>query len=124
MHTQLELETEGHLGVVSAGHAAVRFSNPTTGGDALPTIRTEMHRVTKGTATLTTREAGSSVWQVFEGTGSVSLNGQRRVILSGDLIAVPSWCEFTISADTELTLFRMSDAPIFERLNLDRKVTS
>ncbi len=54
----------------------------------------------------------------------MSLNGQRRVILRGDLRAVPSGCEFTISADTELTLFRMSDAPTFERLNLDRKETS
>jgi gentisate 1,2-dioxygenase len=97
--------------VVSAGHAAIRFRNPTTGGDALPTIRTEMHRIAAGAATLTTREAGSSVWQVFDGRGSARLDEQRREVTRGDVVAVPSWCEFEIVADTELTLFRMSDAP-------------
>jgi gentisate 1,2-dioxygenase len=83
-----------------------------------------MHRLASGAATLTTREAGSSVWQVFAGRGSARLDGQSREITRGDVIAVPSWCEVRMSADVELTLFRMSDAPIFERLNLDRKVTS
>jgi gentisate 1,2-dioxygenase len=124
LRAQLELEAEGHAGVVSAGHAAIRFSNPTTGGDALPTIRTEMHRISAGAATLTTREVGSSVWQVFDGRGSVRLDDHSREIARGDVISVPSWCEVRMSADTELTLFRMSDAPIFERLNLDHKMTS
>lgn len=124
LRAQLELETEGHPGVLSAGHAAIRFSNPTTGGDALPTIRTEMHRLAAGASTLTTREAGSSVWQVFDGRGSARLDGQSREIVGGDVIAVPSWCEVRISAEVEMTLFRMSDAPIFERLNLDHKVMS
>jgi gentisate 1,2-dioxygenase len=124
LRAQLELEAEGHAGVVSAGHAAIRFSNPTTGGDALPTIRTEMHRIASGAATLTTREAGSSVWQVFDGAGSVNLDEQRRQVARGDVFAVPSWCEFGIVADTELTLFRMSDAPIFERLYLNRRAVS
>ena len=48
---QLELEAEGHPGVVEPGHAAVRFTNPTTGGDALTTMRTEMHRLRAGAAT-------------------------------------------------------------------------
>ena len=42
---QLALEDEGHPGVVEPGHAAVRFTNPTTGGDVMPTIRAEMHRL-------------------------------------------------------------------------------
>ena len=31
---QLELEDEGHAGVVEPGHAVVRFTNPATAGDA------------------------------------------------------------------------------------------
>jgi gentisate 1,2-dioxygenase len=120
---QLGLEAEGYPGVVSPGHAAIRFSHPGTGDDALPTIRTEMHRIASGSSTLTTREAGSSVWQVFDGTGSVALGGERRDLVRGDLIAVPSWCEHVFAADTELTLFRMSDAPIFERLHFDRRIS-
>jgi gentisate 1,2-dioxygenase len=124
LRAQLDLGAQGHHGVISAGHAAVRFTNPTTGDDALPTIRTEMHRIAAGATTQTTREAGSSVWQVFDGAGSVILNDQRYDIERGDVFAVPSWCAFGFIGDTELTLFRMSDAPIFERLHLNRKVTS
>lgn len=124
LRAQLELEMEGYPGVLTAGHAAIRFCNPTTGGDALPTIRTEMHRIAAGAVTPTSREAGSSVWQVFDGTGSVVLDDQSREIKRGDVFSVPSWCAFGLAGDTELTLFRMSDAPIFERLRLDRKVTS
>jgi gentisate 1,2-dioxygenase len=121
---QLELETDGYPGVVSAGHAAVRFSNPATGGDALPTIRTEMHRLREGASTERITEAGSSVWQVFAGGGTITLENNAHVITRGDLIAVPSWCTTEITADDELTLFRMSDAPLFERLHLDRRITS
>jgi gentisate 1,2-dioxygenase len=123
LRAQLELEAEGYPGVISPGHAAIRFSNPANGTDALPTIRTEMHRIASNAATLTTQEAGSSVWQVFDGTGSVNLGDEHRDVVRGDLIAVPSWCAYTFTADTELTLFRMSDAPIFERLHFDRRIT-
>ena len=58
-------------GDAEPGHAAVRFTNPTTGGDVLPTIRTEMHRVRAGAQTLKRREVGSSVYQVFDGAGTV-----------------------------------------------------
>ena len=57
---QLELEREGYPGSLEPGHAAVRFYNPTTGGDVLPTIRAEMHRVRSGTETAPLRQAGSS----------------------------------------------------------------
>src|SRR5689334_3625349 len=45
LDAQLELDADGYPGVVEPGHAAVRFVNPTTGGDALSTIRMEMHRL-------------------------------------------------------------------------------
>ena len=122
LRAQLELEAEGYPGVVSPGHAAVRFSHPGTGSDVLPTIRTEMHRLASGASMATVREAGSSVWQVFDGAGSVTLDGEMRELVRGDVIAVPSWCEHTFGATSELSLFRMSDQPIFERLHLNRRV--
>jgi gentisate 1,2-dioxygenase len=39
---QLELEAEDAEGVLEPGHAAVRYTNPTSGGDALTTMRTEV----------------------------------------------------------------------------------
>ena len=45
---QLLLEDEGHPATVEQGHAAVRYVNPTTGGDVMPTIRAEFHRLRAG----------------------------------------------------------------------------
>ena len=117
---QLELEDEGQPGVVAPGHAAVRFTNPTTGGDALPTIRTEMHRLRAGTTTRRTRTSASSVWQVFTGGGVVVMDGVARTLEHGDVFVVPSWTEFSLQADDQLDLFAFSDAPVFEKLNLLR----
>jgi gentisate 1,2-dioxygenase len=122
---QLELAAEGHPGVLEGGHAAVRFTSPATGGDALPTIRTEMHRLAPAATTAPVRETGSSVWQVFDGTGTVRLDGVSTELTRGDIVAVPSWCEMSLaSRDIGLDLFRFSDAPIFERLGLYRKQLS
>jgi len=117
---QLALDAEGHPGVVEPGHAAVRFSNPTSGGDVLPTMRAEMHRVRAGTTTATRREVGSSVWQAFDGTGTAVVGEQEFVLARGDLFVVPSWVPLRISTDDGLDLFRFSDAPVFERLHADR----
>jgi len=113
---QLRLEDEGQPGVVDPGHAAVRFTNPATGGDVLPTIRAEFHRLRPGATTQTRREVGSAVWQVFEGRGDVEIGAARWSVERGDLFVVPSWQPLTIGAATPLDLFRFCDAPIFERL--------
>jgi gentisate 1,2-dioxygenase len=122
---QLELAAEGVPGtLVSPGHAAVRFTNPTTGGDALTTMRTEMHRLAAGTTSRRTRTSASSVWQVFSGGGTVTLDGETTTLEHGDVIAVPSWTVFSLSAECDLDLFTFSDAPIFEKLSLLRTMTS
>jgi gentisate 1,2-dioxygenase len=125
---QLELETEGAPGVLEPGHAAVRYTNPTTGGDVLPTIRAEVHRVRSGTETAPRREAGSSVFQVFDGTGTVTVGEASWRVERGDLFVVPSWQPLSVRSEAgpsdsdsgALDLFRFSDTPIFEALHLDR----
>ncbi len=120
LRDQLELEAEGHPGVAGPGHAAVRFTNPTTGGDVLPTIRADFHRLREGAQTARYREVGSSVWQVFEGRGSVTAGDREWTVERGDLFVVPSWVPLTIGAESQLDLFRFCDTPIFERLSLYR----
>ncbi|HQR12474.1 MAG TPA: cupin domain-containing protein [Casimicrobiaceae bacterium] len=123
---QLDLEAEGHAATLSPGHAAVRFSNPTTGGDVLPTIRTEMHRIRGAAASLPRREVGSSVYQVFDGGGIVSVGEKSWTVARGDMFVVPSWVSFSAKADAAsaaLDLFRFSDAPIFEALHAHRVQT-
>ena len=125
---QLELESEGFPGVVEPGHAVVRFTDPSTGGDVLPTIRTEMHRVRRGAETAVRREVGSSVYQVFDGSGVVSVSAHQWTVSRGDLFVVPSWQPFSVrseagSSDSDsgaLDLFRFSDTPIFEALQQHR----
>lgn len=125
---QLALENEGQAVTVSPGHAAVRFTNPTNGKDVLPTIRTEMHRIRQGCETVVRREVGSSVFQVFDGRGTVTAGERSWTVERGDMFVVPSWVPFSANAEEfpsgsgshTLDLFRFSDAPIFEALHAQR----
>lgn len=117
---QLLLEEEGYPATVEQGHAAVRYVNPTTGGDVMPTIRAEFHRLRAGTETPMRREVGSTVFQVFEGRGAVVMGGQTHRVEKGDIFVIPSWIPWSLQAETGFDLFRFSDAPIMERLHFDR----
>jgi gentisate 1,2-dioxygenase len=119
LNTQLELEAEGVPATVSPGHAAVRYTNPTNGGDVLPTIRAEFHRLAPDASTLSGREVGSSVFQVFDGDGTVHVGDTTWTVTAGDLFVVPSWATVRATASRSgLDLFRFSDSPILEALHL------
>ncbi|MBV9793677.1 MAG: cupin domain-containing protein [Actinobacteria bacterium] len=125
---QLALEKEGHPGVVEPGHALVRYTNPTNGEDVLPTIRAQFHRVAAGTETAPRRETGSSVYQVFDGSGRITVGEFSWSVTRGDLFVVPSWLPFSARSEASgsdsdsgaLDLFQFSDAPIFTKLSLFR----
>jgi gentisate 1,2-dioxygenase len=125
---QLALEAEGYGGTVEPGHAAVRYADPATGGDVLPTIRVEMHRVARGAQTSPVRETGSSVYAVFDGSGAVTVGEKSWSVTRGDLFVVPSWQPFSARSEAGATdsdsgaldLFRFSDSPVFEALKLNR----
>lgn len=128
---QLALAADGHPGAVEPGHAAVRYTNPTTAGDVLPTIRAEMHRILAGADTAPRRQTGSAVYQVFDGSGRVTVGDRSWSVSRGDLFVVPSWTSFSVlsqasASDSDsgaLDLFTFSDAPILEALGLDRTHT-
>jgi gentisate 1,2-dioxygenase len=128
---QLELEREGYGGTVEPGHAAVRFANPHNGADVLPTIRAEFHRIARNAQTAPVREIGSSVYQVFDGSGTVTVGETTWSVTRGDLFVVPSWETWSVTSESgrtdsdsgALDLFRFSDAPVFEALHLDRQET-
>ena len=120
---QLLLEDEGEPATVEPGHAAIRFVNPTTGGDVMPTIRCEFHRLRAGTATPTRREVGSTVFQVFDGKGEVVIADTTHALEKGDMFVIPSWVPWSLAATSGFDLFRFSDAPIMERLAFMRTAT-
>lgn len=117
---QLELEAEGVPGTIEPGHAGIRFSNPTTGKDALVTIRTEMRRLAPGTRTAPVRTVGSAVWQVFDGEAVATVGDKVFEVGKGDLFVVPSWCAVTLRARGQVDLFKFSDEPVYEALGLAR----
>ncbi|MCI5825197.1 MAG: cupin domain-containing protein [Arcanobacterium sp.] len=114
---QLALEAEGQHSTVEPGHAAVRYVNPTTGHDVMTTIRCQFHRLKPGTRTAARKEVGTQAFQVFEGNGYVTINGEEYQLDKGDVFVVPSWDEWSLQAEGELfDLFHFSDAPIFEKI--------
>ena len=128
LRDQLLLEKEGYGGTVEPGHAAVRYTNPHDSSDVLPTIRAEMHRVSRGTETAPAKETGSSVYQVFDGSGAVTVGEKSWSVTRGDLFVVPSWQPVSFRSEAGATdsdsgaldLFRFSDSPVFEALRLNR----
>jgi gentisate 1,2-dioxygenase len=118
---QLRLEAEGHPATVEPGHAAVRFTNPTTGADVMPTLRTEFHRLAPDTGTAPVQEVGSSVIQVFDGAAQVSVGESTWSVERGDLFVVPSWHPLAVETELGVDLFRFSDTPVYENLNLFRR---
>jgi gentisate 1,2-dioxygenase len=77
------------------------------------------------------QETGSSVYTVFDGSGTVTVGDKTWSVTRGDLFVVPSWQPFsarseagaTDSDSAALDLFRFSDSPVFEALKLHRTVT-
>ena len=125
---QLAMEAEGYGGTVEPGHAAVRYTDPATGQDVLPTIRAEFHRIARNAETAPVKETGSSVYTVFDGSGTVTVGDKTWSVSRGDLFVVPSWQPFSAKSQAgvsdsdskALDLFRFSDSPVFEALKLNR----
>ncbi len=124
LNDQLALEDAGHAGVVSPGHAAIRYTNPTTGGDVMTTIRAEFHRLRPGAATTPVHEVGNRVFQLFEGSATIHVGDESFTAEHGDILNVPSWKKWSIEAGPDgADLFCFSDHPIFEALHLARTYT-
>lgn len=107
----------------TGGHASIRFADPATGRDIMPTMRAEMHRVAAGARTPTTRTVGSSVWVVYRGSGSSVIDGVRYSWREGDMFVVPSWAPADHAAAADADLFVLSDGPVIEALGLGRTET-
>ena len=115
--TPYRVEADGQPVTIEPGHAAVRYVNPTTGGDVLPTIRADFHRFAPGAVSATRREVGSSVYQVFDGAADVHVGVETWRVARGDLFVVPSWQALKVACEGDgVDLFRFTDAPILEAL--------
>jgi gentisate 1,2-dioxygenase len=111
------------LAATGRSDAAVRFTDPTSGRDVMPTLRCEMHRLLPGQRTPSTRRTGSSVWVTFRGAARAVVDGRAFELEAGDMLAVPSWTGFDLEAHEPTDLFRVCDTPVLEALGLYREST-
>jgi gentisate 1,2-dioxygenase len=89
----------------------------------MPTMRCEIERVLAKSTTRLARQTGGRVATVLHGTGVVHIGHERFRVEPGDILAIPSWHPWSVTADTEIDLFSTSDAPVLEALGLYRTRT-
>jgi gentisate 1,2-dioxygenase len=53
---------------------------------------------------------------VFSGSGAFIADGVEHSLEHGDLFVIPSWVRYELAAESDIDLFRFSDAPIYEAL--------
>jgi gentisate 1,2-dioxygenase len=115
-----ERALEANLARPGAVDAELRFTNPATGGDVMPTMRCEMRRVRAGVRTVARRRTGSRVATVLAGTGTAHIGEESFALEPGDIFVVPSWARYRLEADEQLDVFSVTDAPVLEALGLGR----
>lgn len=100
--------------------AQLRFADPASGRDVMPTMRCEMRRLRAGHQGAPARQTGSRVATVLNGTGTAVVGDQRFDLEPGDVFVVPSWTWYGLDATDELDVFSVSDAPVLQALGLWR----
>jgi gentisate 1,2-dioxygenase len=95
------------------------------GGPMTRTIGAEFLRIPAYGVSSPTRQTGSRILVVAEGTVEASVNGSDLTLRHGDTLAVPSWAwlQMRSPGDHDSVLFVYDEAPTLEALGLYRKET-
>lgn len=109
------------LDVTGADAVTMTYVDPTRGGDVLPTMRCEAHRVRAGARSPLLRQTGSRVATVFRGSGVAHIGAERFALAPGDIVAIPSWTPWRFEAHEPLDVFSTCDAPVLDALGLYRE---
>ena len=115
-----EVALEGLLEADGSDVAWLRYSDPTTGSDVMPTLRAEICRIRAGARIPKQRKVGSSVVLVHRGSGVSVFEGTELRWEHGDVFAVPSWATVEHRAEEQSDLFVLSDTPVLEKIGLAR----
>jgi gentisate 1,2-dioxygenase len=109
-------EIDQHL-----GHA-LEFINPANGGSVMPTISAHVRFLPAGFETRPRRSSDGTIFVVVEGEGTALINGIEHRLSQRDVLAVPSWNEVRLQAESDLVLFGFSDKASQEKLNLYKEL--
>jgi gentisate 1,2-dioxygenase len=99
----------------------MQFTNPLTGGHAMPTIAAFIQLLPKGFRTRPYRCTDGTIFSVVEGKGVVAIGEERFEFEPRDTFVVPSWMPMTLEAQDEAVLFSFSDRPGQEAMGLWRE---
>jgi gentisate 1,2-dioxygenase len=99
----------------------MQFTNPLTGGHAMPTIAAFIQLVPKGFQTQPVRTTDGTVYSVIEGEGRVAIGTEEFQFEPKDIFVVPSWVPVRLAAKSECVLFSFSDRPAQEAMGLWRE---
>ncbi len=102
----------------------LEYTNPVTGGHAMPTMACYVQRLRPREHTRAHRQTSSAVYYVFRGEGQSVIDGMKFPWGTGDFVALPPWVwhEHTnLSASGDAILFSIQDTPTFEALGLYRE---
>jgi gentisate 1,2-dioxygenase len=109
------------LDVTGEQSATLTYVDPTRGTDVMPTMRCEAHRVRAGGRSPRARQTGSRVATVFRGSGTIDIGDEHFEVGPGDIVAIPSWTPWQLTATDQLDVFSTSDAPVLDALALYRE---
>ena len=97
------------------------FTNPLTGGHAMPTIAAFIQLLPKGFQSQPCRATDGTVYSVIEGEGRVVIGAEEFDFEPRDIFVVPSWTPLRLAARSECVLFSFSDRPAQEAMGLWRE---
>ncbi len=103
----------------------LRYTNPLTGGWAMPTLGTFMQRLPAGFAGKPYRQTDGAVFSVVEGSGTAtteSHHGNTQFKFGPrDHFVVPSWHTLRLTSTAGCVLFSYSDRPVHEALGIHQE---
>lgn len=88
------------------------------GSPALTTIGLHMLALLSDSQSAVMQTTANSIFAVVRGKGSTCIEGETFDWEVGDTIAVPAWRRYQHTAKDDAVLLRVTDAPVFAKLNL------
>ena len=121
-HTRQALEAMKRSGEWDPCHGLkLRYTNPVTGGYAMPTMGTFIQLLPRGFSSVPYRSTDATVFTVVEGRGRTRVGAEVLEWGPKDVFVAPSWHWLRHEADDEAVLFSYSDRPVQEKLDLFRE---
>ena len=101
----------------------MEYTNPVTGGPAMPTIGCYVQLLRPGEHTQAHRHTSSAAFHVIEGSGYSIVDGQRLDWEDKDVFCVPGWAfhEHVNTGNQPAILFSHTDVPVMRSLDLYRE---